>query len=241
MINSVIDIFISPAPDSADIDKLSQTVKKAFPGSNDYISDILSRRSETSQLQSISALLLLSYGLKSTGKNTDSLTLARTPSGKPYLTDRSIFFSISHDRQAVAVAISDTDVGVDIQSPCSFDVQKISDRFFEGMKKNPTADSTDINCADINCTDINCADINCTDINCTDINCTEDFYVEWTKKEALCKLLDIPLSQMLSKKAPDSIFFHTFTYQDCTVSVASKTPITPNIHIIPCSEILDLN
>lgn len=231
MINSVTDIFISPAPDSADIDKLSQAVANVFPRSKDYISDILSRRSETSRLQSISALLLLSCGLKSTGKNTDSLTLARTPSGKPYLTDRSIFFSISHDRQAVAVAISDTDVGVDIQSPCSFDVQKISDRFFEGMKKNPTADSTDINCADINC----------ADINCTDINCTEDFYVEWTKKEALCKLLDIPLSQMLSKKNPDNIFFHTFTYQDCTVSVASKTPITPNIHIIPCSEILDLN
>lgn len=204
----MIDVFVSPAPDRTDLDALSKAVANSFPHSHEYINEILLRGSEVSRLHSLSALLLLSHGLKQMKINTDNVILARTASGKPYLADSNIFFSISHDRQGVAVAISDVNVGIDIQSPSGVDTRKISKRFFEKQESSPVNG--------------------------------DGFFMTWTKKEALCKLLDVPLSQILGSQPPANVFFYTFDYDDATVSVASMTQEKPRVHTATAAQLFDL-
>ena len=91
--------------------------------------------------------------------------------GKPYLEDYPDFhFNISHTRDALAVAIADNDIGVDIEHIKKADV-KIADRFFALPEKEFVMQSADKNKA---------------------------FYQIWTRKEAYIKYLGRGLSVPLT-------------------------------------------
>lgn len=112
---------------------------------------------------SLSALLCLHELLTVSGEAQNDLSICRTPGGKPYFALRDLFFSISHAKDTVAVALSDTPVGIDIEFIDERrDILSLSRRFFapdEHKALSETAGSP-----------------------------LDDFFALWTKKEALAKI-----------------------------------------------------
>jgi len=79
-------------------------------------------RFEIDRKQSILAFVLLRVGLLEEYGITTVPKLGKTERGKPYLIDHSeIYFNLSHCKKGVACAISDHEIGVDIQDYVPFD------------------------------------------------------------------------------------------------------------------------
>lgn len=83
-----------------------------------YRKEKLSRqKNKLARLQSVYAELLLRYAMGDIGYKTESpLLIACRKDGKPYLCGKEIFFNLSHSRNAVLCAISDREVGADVQA-----------------------------------------------------------------------------------------------------------------------------
>ena len=111
---------------------------------------------------SLSALLCLHELLTVSGEAQNDLSICRTPGGKPYFASRDLFFSISHAKDTVAVALSDTPVGIDIEFiDGRRDILSLSRRFFAPDEHNAISESN---------------------------SPLDDFFALWTKKEALAKI-----------------------------------------------------
>lgn len=61
----------------------------------------------------LAAYLLLKYALKQNG--IENFKIEAAENGKPFLKGENIFFNISHCKSGVAVAVSDSEIGIDIQ------------------------------------------------------------------------------------------------------------------------------
>jgi len=157
----MLEIEISPIDGGAVSDNASESVKA-------YINAVggVARRERKA------GMALLSRLLEKAG--VSRFELATEPEGKPFLPDLPYFFSLSHSGGYCAAVLSDTSVGVDLQS--MEEVGRIKDpvafaeRFFEACEleeflKCPTA---------------------------------EELCRIWTRKEALSKLLGRPLCRSLS-------------------------------------------
>lgn len=80
--------------------------------------------------QCLGAWLLLMHGLKEAGINERDIRLSYGPSGKPFLTDYpELFFNLSHSGSRVFCAISNREVGCDVERVRSADLS-VADRFF---------------------------------------------------------------------------------------------------------------
>ena len=77
------------------------------------------------RMMHVAAFLLLSYGLKEHQIDRKGIVLAYK-NGKPYLTNRAIYFNISHSHDAVACGISKDECGVDIEK-----VRPVSDKLLK--------------------------------------------------------------------------------------------------------------
>lgn len=85
-------------------------------------SQALSYKHTFGRFASLKSYLMLSRLLRETF-GTDSFSIGVGGHGKPYLTDHpDIHFNISHCRNAIAVAVSDRPVGIDVES-----IRKFSD------------------------------------------------------------------------------------------------------------------
>lgn len=108
-----------------------------------------------------SELLIRYFACKDLGIENNEITFLRNKYNKPYLENHPEFnFNISHTRNAIAVAISDKPIGIDIEKERKFDL-KIAERFFtanEFKYITATREKQDIH-----------------------------FYEIWTKKEAYIK------------------------------------------------------
>lgn len=187
-------IFVSTIPQTFDEQRSAECFKDIFLGEKNqkYLENIMKKSHAEARTQSLYALEVLAHGLKALGTDTSNLTLAKKSSGKPYFEGEMPYFSISHDADTVAVAISDRDVGVDIQS--SRDTARenaIAERFF-------TQDE-------------------CEDIRSGNL----DFLTAWTKREAYAKLNDTPLASLTKKELPDSAFFGTLDWKTSKITVAT--------------------
>jgi 4'-phosphopantetheinyl transferase len=125
-----------------------------------------------------------------------NIRFLRKKNGKPYLSGYPSFcFNISHTRNAVAVAFSDSEIGVDIEKIADYDKQ-IAARNFIGFEQNY--------------------------INNSD-NPTVAFYEIWTKKEAYIKLsgegLNVPLNSFCVLNTAN---FKTFFQDEYVVSVCQN-------------------
>ncbi len=86
-----------------------------------YVSALRRERAEkylrrSDRVQSVLAFLLLRIGLYREYGMTQMPKIALLPNGKPYLAERpDIHFNLSHCKTGVACAVSDGEVGVDIQ------------------------------------------------------------------------------------------------------------------------------
>lgn len=59
----------------------------------------------------------------------ERLTLSKLSNGKPYLVNSNLHVSLSHSGEYLAIALSPTPVGVDIQKKEEVDYQKIGERY----------------------------------------------------------------------------------------------------------------
>ena len=111
---------------------------------------------------SLSALLCLHELLTVSGEAQNDLSICRAPGGKPYFASRDLCFSISHAKDTVAVALSDTPVGIDIEFIDERrDILSLSRRFFAPDEHKALSETG--------------APL-------------DDFFALWTKKEALAKI-----------------------------------------------------
>lgn len=198
MSDKPVKIFLAKIPQTLDINCCANAVKTAFATdlTNNYVDNIMSRKSDKSRKESLSVLLLLLHGLGAVGIDPFGISIVRSNNGKPYFKcGCDLYFGISHDSDLVAVALSEQNVGIDVQSNHNFaNCEKIAERFF-----------TDRECSDIQ-------------------NGISDFFDVWTKKEAFCKLSDIPLSSIIGSKLPQNVFFYTSKTENSTLSLATYTP-----------------
>ncbi|MBQ7358172.1 MAG: 4'-phosphopantetheinyl transferase superfamily protein [Clostridia bacterium] len=187
-------IFVSTIPQTFDEQRSAECFKRVFEGEKNqkYLENIMKKSHAEARAQSLYALEVLAHGLKSLKIDSSSLTLAKTSSGKPYFEGEMLYFSLSHDADTVAAAISDRDVGVDIQS--SKDATRenaIAKRFF--------------------------AQDECEGIRSGNL----DFLTAWTRREAYAKLTDTPLASLTKKELPDSAFFETLDWKTSKITVAT--------------------
>ncbi len=181
-------------PNDIDVDKLFENTRKAFPSilNQDYLDDIFSRKNKGSIGESLAALLLLADVIKKARLDSSVFIFKRNKNGKPYFDNLNLYFSVSHSRGYVAVAMSDvSEIGVDIEtSDVSLDkAQRLAKRFFNNYELDEfEADP-------------------------------ENFLRIWTKKEAYCKMLGITLSELIlrdkaqnrdDREKQESAFFSFF-------------------------------
>lgn len=190
----MINIFVSKAPQTFDFPGSVETFKTGFPlcENEKYLDDILRRKNESSRNLSLHALCVLARGLSALGIETKSLILKRTQNGKPYFENSTVYFSISHDKNFVCVAVSDRNVGVDMQSGGdSLRCDRIADRYFTEIEKEQIKNG---------------------EISSLSL---------WTRKEAYAKLSDTPLSQVINSPLPSDAVFKNISWQNFMISLAS--------------------
>ena len=138
---------------------------------------------------SLSALLCLHELLTLSDAAQNNLSICRTSNGKPYFASADLFFSISHAENTVAVALSDTPVGIDIEFIDDHrDFISLSRRFFAPDEHKAISESN---------------------------SPTEDFFALWTKKEALAKITGEGLTAICRADGlDDSHSFSLFSLND---------------------------
>lgn len=109
------------------------------------------RKSEEAKRETALAFFLLMYGLKKQGiidtySEIDKLGYSAGEHGKPYLFNRKdIHFSISHTSGMVMCAVSDAEVGCDVEKKKKNrdEIGKIASRFFAEKEAQKIEESTD--------------------------------------------------------------------------------------------------
>lgn len=131
----------------------------AFASSADYIGAIMSRPNENSRRQSAAGLRALLFLLEKAGVDPAPLVLAREKSGRPYFAGSDIKFGISHSGSLAVCALSDSDVGIDIERVRDVrNAAALAERHFSPAELAWAGEMT-----------------------------AEKFFTVWTKKEALLK------------------------------------------------------
>ncbi len=86
-----------------------------FPASRAYIDAIAAKKNEKAKRQSAAGLRALLFLLDERGVDTAPLVIERTENGKPYFANSGIKFGISHSGEVAVCALSDSEVGIDIE------------------------------------------------------------------------------------------------------------------------------
>ena len=90
----------------------------------------------------LGAWLLLIHVLQEEGLGEREIKLSYGPHGKPYLADfPNVFFNLSHSGNRVLCAVSDREVGCDVQKITDFN-QRLADRFFSSEECAVIAEAT---------------------------------------------------------------------------------------------------
>lgn len=134
----------------------------------------ISKKQESSQLQSIAAGLLLSHALADMGLHERDMEYCENPHGKPYFKNHSeIKFSLSHSAEYAVCTISENDTGVDVETiENGADVLKIAKRYFTKNECERIVKAGDSK---------------------------REFFRIWTRKESLLKALGTGISARLGK------------------------------------------
>lgn len=155
----------------------------------------------------VAAFALLDYALKMNGYEIGEYELVEGETGKPYLKNLPFEFNISHTSNAVACAVSQTQVGVDVQ-------KKVSE--YESVMRRVYCENE-------------------IDLISNSKNAVDDFTRLWTLKESYVKCIGTGISDIISKydfstvvKNGGELYDHNFAVLDCgdyVLSVCSPKPI----------------
>lgn len=74
--------------------------------------------------------VLSDIGIAEFGADPELLELSKNEYGKEYIVDRQIFYNVSHTKELLCSAVSDSEVGVDCETVCERDYKELSERFF---------------------------------------------------------------------------------------------------------------
>lgn len=163
----------------------------ALPFGNAEKERLLSIKNTDSQKNSLSALICLSSLLSHFDTNDKDLQIIRQGYGKPHFASLPLFFNVSHSRKLCAVALSDTNVGIDLEFISDArDTSALSKRFFTPQEHLEITESK---------------------------NATEAFFAMWTKKEALAKLTGEGLAAICRNQATDDT---SYTFREYEISTA---------------------
>ena len=107
--------------------------KNSLPEINelsDYRREKLNNQSTYLHIRNMACEYLLRETLREQGLFSEGkLSIACSPHGKPYLCDIPVHFNISHSEDIVACAVSQCQVGLDVQKLSGFN-QKLANRYF---------------------------------------------------------------------------------------------------------------
>lgn len=150
------------------------------------------------QAAAYAALLVRWCACRALGATNDALRFACSPAGKPYLKGEAGFhFSLSHARGAVAAAVSDREIGVDVE-PLAPARSRVAKRCFTDREQAYLCAAADPDRA---------------------------FYEIWTRKEAFLKYtgqgLRVPL-RSVETIGRTGIRLSTFFAADCLLSVCDS-------------------
>ena len=158
---------------------------------------------------SLGAGLLLSYALKKNGFDESKLNVKINEYGKPYFANmNNLFFSISHTATTAVCAISDNEIGVDIEQTDRSNL-KLAKRFFSD-KDNELINNSD--------------------------NEEKTFTELWTKKESYAKFKGTTLESVLKNDSFPEVFFTTFEHDKLLTTTCTKTKESPVINFVNLTE-----
>lgn len=133
---------------------------------------------ESDRKLSVIAYLLLQEALRREYGITEKVDIAYRQSGQPFLPSYpNIHFSISHCRKAVACAISNSPIGIDVEQ-----LQPISEDLLNAC----------------------CSDDEKQDILASD-NASVEFTLHWTQKESYLKMTGTGITTELLKSSPTNL------------------------------------
>lgn len=139
--------------------ELSAAAEELIPRAR--LSEILSGKNAAKQAQRLTAECVLRAAISEmTECDPKAVVVLKTELGKPFVSGENIEISISHTKTAVAVAISDCAVGVDVEYLRPVNLRAVERFFSEKEKEYVYSDSSDK---------------------------TARFFEIWTRKEAVVK------------------------------------------------------
>ena len=133
------------------------------------LTKVQSLKKEEDKIRSVAAFLLLERALQDLGISPVP-EFAYEDFGKPYLPGYPVHFSLSHTKNAVACAVSDCPIGVDVQEKVEYS-SRLADRICSDAERTALENAKD------------------KDLALTAL---------WTKKEALAKCNGKGLGEMFS-------------------------------------------
>ena len=165
-------LHISYGDISLDIEYNEKCLREYFPSkaSQNLIDSLCKKSNEQARAESLCAYLNLGILLSNNGIDTKCLDISKTADGKPYFENSDVFFSISHTDKYFAVAIADSEVGIDIESKDMSEEKRrsIAKRFFLPDEAEQVSDR-------------------------------DSFLRIWTFKEAYAKMTGLPLPRAINK------------------------------------------
>lgn len=122
--------------------------------------------------------------------------------GKPYFQDLPLCFSLSHSGEAVFLAVSEREIGADIQHVTGADWKTLAERFYgrTDLDRMGICENNDI-MGEV-AEKPGSATIHGTDSSFGDAEKRELFYQLWTRKEAYGKLTGEGVSKYLDREVP---------------------------------------
>ena len=163
-------IYLTDIPKNIDIMKYETMVRKNINIDINY-----------KNIQTLTAWILLLKILEIKGYK--NIKFRKNKHNKPYLIEIGKFFNISHSYEKVVLALSDEEIGIDIEKILNPNL-KIIDRFFTEMEKKYIFMDNNY------------------------IKIKERFYIIWTLKESYLKYKGTGLSEKLSSFNIDIINYH---------------------------------
>lgn len=175
-----------------------------YETNKDYINRIFQKKHPQAQKESLCALILLDFALQSSYGIQEKLIISKTEIDKPYFKNSDVKFSISHSEDYVAVAVSDNEIGVDIEKITDKSRDNMIDRFFLPSEQEFYYNSED----------------------------KAAFAVLWTRKEAYLKYTGKGITEGLSgyDVTKNTELFHEFSHDGYQICLYSKEK--PSITII---------
>lgn len=204
-------LYVIPIKNEYDNEKADRLLKLVSDEKRKIISECFDEVAKKESLYSQIAVKIIIK--REFGINIDEIAIVTDEMGKPYIAGHpEIHFNISHTDKLIAIALSNTEVGVDVESVGCPNI-KIAKRFF-------TAEECDYIYSD-------------------DKNSSKRFAEIWTKKEAYIKCSGIGLRMPLNGFCVfDEAFenkFKTFEIGDYIISFYDSEPDN-KISLIEISE-----